>query len=250
MCIFASAQVMIATTKGIVLHHIRYTDSSVIAKIYTERFGLQSYLVRGVGQGKRNKKAGLMQPLSLVELTARQKEDGGLSTVRDIRMYSPYQELQSNVIKCTVALFIAEVLYKTLQEDTASPSLYTYLEGALQLLDLEKHEPNFHLWFLMRYSRHLGFEPSAPEEEGMQFFDLREGRFTLTPPLHPDYAEKPETKAVLTLLGTNFDAIGGCIASASVRKSTLEVILRYFRFHLEGMREIQSHKVLQTVLND
>ena len=43
---------MIEKTKGIFLRSFKYSDSSVIAHIYTEKFGRQSFIIRGIHSKK------------------------------------------------------------------------------------------------------------------------------------------------------------------------------------------------------
>ena len=49
-------------TRAIVLHCIKYSETSVIAKIYTEKLGMQSYMVKGVRAAKSKSKAAMLQP--------------------------------------------------------------------------------------------------------------------------------------------------------------------------------------------
>jgi len=240
---------MIYTTNGIVLHQLRYSDSSVIAKVYTERDGLCSYLVRGIGKKKSGRKSAVLQPLSLVEITARHKT-GQLQTAREIRLWKPYQQVQTDVVKCTIALFMAEVLYRSLREESPNPELFEFLTKAFELLDLESEVTNFPLWFLLRYSQFLGFEPLREPRGEVRFFDLREGEFLAHHPSHPDYEENPVASAIFAILGTNFVGLKGISISGSTRQMVLDTLLRYFRMHLEGMKEIKAHQVLQTVLHD
>lgn len=48
---------MIYSTKGIVLRTIKYGETSVIASIFTESFGVQSYIVNGVRTSGKKKQS-------------------------------------------------------------------------------------------------------------------------------------------------------------------------------------------------
>ena len=43
---------MYSQTKGIVLSSVKYSESSIICKVYTAKLGLQSYIVNGVRKRK------------------------------------------------------------------------------------------------------------------------------------------------------------------------------------------------------
>ena len=59
---------MIESTKGICLHYYKYSENSVIAKIFTENFGLQSYVIKGVKNKKSKNKLNILQSLNIVQL--------------------------------------------------------------------------------------------------------------------------------------------------------------------------------------
>ncbi|MDG1477065.1 MAG: DNA repair protein RecO, partial [Vicingaceae bacterium] len=108
---------MLTTTKGIVLHHFKYGEKSVIAKIYTQKFGLQSYILNGVRNKKSKNKAVYLQPLSLVEINAVHKEKKGLERVKDIQLYFPFNTIPFDIGKVSIAFFLAEILYKSIKEE-------------------------------------------------------------------------------------------------------------------------------------
>ena len=58
----------LAKTNGIVLHQIKYGDSSIIVRIYTEEFGMQSYLIRGVKSKKSKIKSNLFQVGNILDM--------------------------------------------------------------------------------------------------------------------------------------------------------------------------------------
>ena len=113
---------MLHKTKGIVLHFIRYSDTSIIAKIYTEAFGLQSYIVNGVRSKSAKNKIALFQPLTLLDLVVYHKENSTLQRISEMRCAEPYQSIPFKVHKSSIALFTAEILQKTLKFPERSQS--------------------------------------------------------------------------------------------------------------------------------
>ena len=63
-------------SKGIVLSALKYGESGRIVRIYTEEFGLLSFLVNSVGSKRGVVRSSMLLPLSLVELVHTNKGEG------------------------------------------------------------------------------------------------------------------------------------------------------------------------------
>jgi DNA repair protein RecO (recombination protein O) len=147
-------------TKGIVLNYIRYSESSVIIKVYTELFGLQSYIINNVRSVKPKYNIALFQPMTQLELIAYHNMQGKINRVAEIRISATYRDIPFNIRKSTVTLFLSEILVKTLKEETSNPELFEFIADSFSDYDLlPDHYQNFHLQFLLRYLRYIGFNP-------------------------------------------------------------------------------------------
>ena len=129
---------MYSKTKGIVLNSIKYGESSIICKIYTAKLGLQSYLVNGV----RKKKGGgaYYQALNILDLTVLHKNNRQLQRIKEVKANYAYKNIPFNVLKSSVALFLAEVLNKCLKEEEENQSLYCFLENSLIEFDQDEFD--------------------------------------------------------------------------------------------------------------
>ncbi|MBI3511712.1 MAG: DNA repair protein RecO [Bacteroidetes bacterium] len=241
---------MLTTTKGIIFHTVPYSDSRVIAKIYTENSGVQSFII-SVSRSKKAKiKNSFLQPLTLVEVVSDQRERKELHHAREISCFSPYQHLQDDVVKTSIALFIAEVLYKSVKEEEANPQLFSFLVHSLQILDL-KHEgvANFHLCFLVQLSKFLGFYPQPNSAGEKSVFDLRDGIFRPHIPPHPLFLEVNESRLLENIMSLSFENMQTLLLSGEIRGMMVKHLLRYYELHLHSMNEVKSHHILETVLN-
>ncbi|GMN09706.1 DNA repair protein RecO [Croceitalea sp. MTPC9] len=239
---------MQVTTKAIVLSSLKYGDTSLIVKLFTQSDGLKSYLLKGVLSSKKGKlKAAYFQPLTQLEITANHKNKGTLETIREARVISPYKTLHTDIIKNSLVLFLAEMLGNSIQEEEQDSSLYNYLENSFDWLDANEKIANFHLLFLLNLTKFLGFYPeqSAGEEA---YFDLLEGQFVMAPTLNP-LIEKESTVYFKRLLGINFDALYGIKIAKSIRESLLKSVILYFELHLHGFRKPKSLAVLNAVFD-
>jgi len=121
---------MIHSTKGIVLRTVKYGDTSMIATIYTELFGIQSYIVNGVRTSSKKGpgKANLLQPAAILDLVVYHNDLKNLQRIKEFRWGYLYQHLFFNVLKNSVALFMVELLQKTLKQPEANPDLFHFID--------------------------------------------------------------------------------------------------------------------------
>lgn len=239
---------MQVTTKAIVLSSLKYSDTSLIVKAFTQKDGLKTYLLKGVLASKKGKlKTAYFLPLTQLELTATHKNRGTLETIREVKVLKPYKTLHTDIIKNSLVLFLTEMLGNSIQEQQQDVSLYNYLESSLQWLDFNEKIANFHLLFLLNLTKFLGFYPE--ESEGLNnYFDLQEGQFVANPTLNP-LIENENVKSFKKLLGINFDTLKGIKIAKGVRKSLLKSVILYFELHLHGFRKPKSLAVLNAVFD-
>ena len=166
------------TTKAIVISAIKYSDSSLIVKLYTREIGLKSYLIKGVLKSKKGKlKAAYFQPLTQLKIVASHQEKRNLHSIREAQVINVYQSIHTTIVKQSLVLFLAEMMSNAIQEEEPNILLYEYLETSLIWLDSHDKISNFHLLFLLNLTKYLGFYPDTSESE-RKGFHLREGFFT------------------------------------------------------------------------
>lgn len=236
---------MLQTTKGIVLKTIRHGERTVVLKVYTEAFGLRSYMLRAGGKG--GVAPALLQPLNRLELVVNEQSERDIHTIREVRVDKPYTNVPFDAVRGTLALFVQEVLYKVLRGEACDPGMYGFVQEALEAMDTAADIRNFPLVFLLRLSAELGFSP-APPTGGEDRFDLREGEFIQGMVPHGHTLGPPLSTHLIALLATDFDTVDGPALSATHRRELLHHLLLYFRMHIEGLGELRSPAVLHQVL--
>lgn len=240
---------MLYKTRGIVLRSVDYSDTSIIAKIYTELFGIQSYLIKGARRKNASIRATLFQPLSLLELVVYKKEKKQLQTLKEVRPEIHFTSIPQEQSKTSILFFLNEILLKCLQEEENNDELFSFLHETVQTLETtEKDFANFHLIFLIRLSRFLGFFPQGNFSETNSIFDLREGKFTHKEPIHPDFLTKENSKLISRLILSNYYSMNTLALTGKERKNLLDILLHFYHLHLSNMGSIASHKILEQVL--
>lgn len=241
---------MLANTEGIVLHYIKYGESSIIATIYTREFGRQSFLINAARSKKSKNKASLLQPLFLVDLVTYQKQTRELQRVKEIKSNQVYQNIPFEIAKSTQAIFLAEMLYKTINEQESYPEMFEFIQNALLYFDLmEKGTANFHLWFLFRLTEYLGFMPDTTPAGFQGWFDLRKGAVVPFEPSHPLYINKDATRYFIELSLLKINELEGFKISRTIRDVLLTQLVEYYQLHFDNLGEIKSLKVLKELFS-
>ncbi len=240
---------MLHKSRGIALHATKFSETSSVVKIYTELFGLQSYLVKGVRKQNAKIKPGLFQPLTILDLVVYHKEKSSLQNLKEANYSHPYRAIPFDIRKSSIAIFINELVYKTIHEEEPHPELFTFLYNTCLQLDAASDNFSlFHLVFSLQLTRYLGCMPQLNYSGKTPFLNLREGIFQASTPEHPDFLEPAMSQLFFQLLRTPECAAASIQVSAKTRDTLLEMILFYYHLHVPGFREMQSHHILHTVL--
>ena len=235
---------MLIKTRGVVFHTIKYSESSIITKIYTESLGLQSYIVNGIRVSGSKNKASLFQPFNILELEVYKREHKAINRLREFKIGYIFRSLPFNIVKGSLALFLVEVLNAVFREEERNRELYQFIEESIILLDKEEAvDSNFHLRFLLQLTRHLGFFPGGAYEASLPYFDLVEGCYVTEQPPHTFYLKPPESQVLSACLSEDTPLL----ISSKVRKNLLAGLLQYYELHVANFKAIKSHKVLEEV---
>ena len=211
---------MISTTRAIVLNHLKYDDNSLIVNLYTENMGRQVVFVKGTFSKKSATRAALFQPLHLMDIDLHYRSNRQMQRVSNTQLFYPFQTIPFDPVKSCIALFIAEVLHKTLKEEEPNPGLFVFLLHTIQALDLnERGTANFHLVFMVHYSRHLGFYLKYDH-------------------LLPQFLEM------------SFDRLDSLHINHHQRNSLTEYLLECYSLHVDNFGKLKSFPVLRNVFQD
>lgn len=218
----------------------------MIVDMFTRQFGRLSFIVSMPKTAKSKMKKQFFQPLSLLEIETDVRPKMQLQKLSDVRLASPFASIPFHPHKLSMALFLAEFLYYALRSEQRNELLYDYVESSILWLDgQEDRFANFHLVFLMRLSRFLGFYPNLDHYQTGDYFDLRESEFLPAPPLHRDFLYPEEADKVQLMMRMDYPTMHLFRMSHQERNRLLEVTLIYYRLHLPDFPEMKSISVLQ-----
>ncbi|MBE7172514.1 MAG: DNA repair protein RecO [Williamsia sp.] len=245
---------MIHKTKGIVLRTVKYGETSLIATIYTELFGIQSYIVNSVRTTTRkgHGKANLFQPAAILELVLYHNDLKNLQRLREFKWSFLYENLHFNIFKNAVALFMVELLYKTIKEPETNEALYNFIEDAFIHLDSAEDivVANFSLFFTLHLAVFFGFSIQDNYSETNRYLDLQDGQFTSEQPLHPHYLDEPFSATTSQLLKTRHpNELHDLRLHHETRRYLLQSYLTFYAIHIQDFGLMKTLPVLQEVLS-
>lgn len=241
---------MIIKTRGIVFRVVKYGETSVIADVYTEEKGLQSYILNSVRAKKPKFHAGLVQIMSLVEMVVYAREGKELHHVKELRSAFPFQTIPFDIIKSSVGTFMLELAQKTIKESEANEELFHFLFHSFILLDQTKENvANLHLSFMVKLCDFLGILPEPQLDASYHYFDLKEGVFLNASPLHPHYMSPLQTYWLPIFMNTSFDESHKIIMKGEERRQFVQLMMKYYEHHIPNFTELKTFAVLQMVLS-
>lgn len=222
---------MISKTDGISINYIKYKDTSIIARVFTRDYGLQSLIINGIRSKKSKKNPGYFEPFSVLELVLYWSKDKDLHRLSEFRPKHMLTNIRTDMKKSAITLFLSEVLAKVLQaEKHENITLFEYLEASVVAFDHAiVNDENFHLQFLIKLTTFLGFgfEPSLIQNHVVTGHASQIDEFA-------ESLSREDFFAPIT-------------ASGKMRSETLDMILKYYQYHLGHALEIRSLEVLKSV---
>lgn len=245
---------MIHKTKGIVLRTVKYGETSLVVTIYTELLGVQTYMVNGARANKRTGiRAAMFQPSAILELEVYHNEQKSMHRIRESNWAHLYRHILSDVIKNSIALFMVELLIRTLKQPESNSALFYFCEDALMQLDAAENNvaANFALFFSLHLADFFGFRISNNSISGDTFYlDLRGGEFVPNQPTHPDFISGLQASITAELLKVRLpEELDQLKLNQQVRRELLLKYNDYYALHIHDFGKMRTLKVLQDILS-
>ena len=241
-------------TNGIVLRCIKYGDTSIIATIYTELFGLQSYIIKGVRKTSKKgfSNANYFLPAAILDMQVYHNEQKQIQFVKEYQWQYMYQDVFFHVIKNAVAMFAIELVLHSIKQPEANNELYYFIEDSLLQLDQASANStaNFPLYFALKLGDDLGFGVHNNYSNSNNILDVQEGFFTHQTPHHPYFIEPPLSAKVAQVLAcNNLEDLNSIALNKNIRRQLIDYFNQYFALHISNFIELKTLNVLKEVLD-
>ena len=241
---------MLQKTRAIILHAVKYGDSSLIVQAYTEQWGRVSLLLKGARKSKKSNRAVMFQPLYMLDLDIYYRDNREMHWIREAVFSNRVPGIHQDVVKSAQAIFMSEVLLRTIREEEKNPELFGFLQQSIQSFDtIVPAIPSFHILFLFRLSRYLGFYPGNNYSANDHFFNTGKGSFLATPESPDLELEKTLGEQWHKLFSCDYSSVDQLFSNHDQRNLFLDALLLFYRRHHPSMKDLNSIDVLRTVFS-
>jgi len=235
-------------SKGIVLQTIKYSETSVISRIYTQQLGQLSFIINNVRTSKSVLKATSLQPGTLLELDFSYQESKSLHRIKEFRRSYSFRSLPFDIRKSAIAIFIIEIVTRCLHEHEVNEEQFDFVyEQFVNLDESEELNPFFHLQFLLFFTRYLGFFPMQNYSVNNPVFNLECGHFTHENDPSPHCLTKQESQLLGILLHYPTFEKPDLQYDRILKNAFLDKILRYYSLHIQTFKNVRSHLIFESV---
>ena len=239
-------------TKGIVLRNIKYGETSLVVTIFTEMFGIQTYMVNGVRTSKKSSsKANHFQPTAILDMVVYHSENKSMQRIKEFSWGVLYVGLLSNVIKNSIASFMAELIQKCLKQPEPNADLYNFCEASFLELDRANKivAANFALFFTLHLTHFFGFRMTDNYSSDNLILDLQEGNFIDHQPNHPYFIDGKNAELTAQLLKVMQPyELEEFKLNQEIRRLLLLRYLEYYALHIPDFGQLKTLIVLHEVL--
>jgi len=240
-------------TKGIVLRCVKYGDTSIIANIYTELFGLQSYIIKGARKTSKKGASNInyFTPASILDLQVYHNELKQLQFIKEFQWAYLYNEIPYDIIKNAVAMFAIELIQHSIKQPESNPDLFYYIENCLIKLDTASITiaANFPLYFSLKLGEQMGLGIQGDYSLITPILDLQDGYYVSERPIHSYFIEGNLATITTNIINLkSIDELENLKLNQSIRRALIEYYIQYFALHISNFIELRSLEVLKEVL--
>lgn len=235
------------TLNAICLRTIRHSDTQSILTLWTDRAGRVTVSVPAGNSPAARRLRALTQPLGLIETELDIRPTRNIQSIKDVRPISCSTQISADPVKNISALFIADLLETCLRNNEPDKLMTDFIIDSIASLDCMSHTAalNFIPYFMLRFTHFLGIEPDWSEPGDI--FDLQEGQFRDSIPLHSDYLIGTNVRALRQLARINHRNLGRYRFTRSERTIILNRLLTYYSIHHRPVNTLPSFAILSTL---
>lgn len=237
---------MLTKTRAIVLSTLKYGERKIFVDMFSEEYGIITFAYSIPSRSRSGTKMNYLQPLNIVEVEFDRKPKVDIHVFRDIRIEHPAMSIPFDPYKLSISLFLAEFLKYALINEQKNEPLFLFIKNSIEWLDAARGQfANFHIIFMMRISRFIGFFPNVDSYSPGQWFDLRDGSFTHSIPPHKQVIQPTDASIIPVLARLTYGTMHLLKLSRTDRNKCTEEILTYYRLHLPHFPELRSFDVMR-----
>jgi DNA repair protein RecO (recombination protein O) len=241
---------MLVCTEGIILHKTKYSDHSLIVKIYTEKFGTQDFIIKNALSKANKNSVAKWANLALAEINYNKGGQTHLHYIKELTPLHINTVVPYDMARNAILIFYNELLYKLLYDAGEDALLFSFLKKSLLQLDTPTARvKDMHLCFLVSLMQLLGFSPVENYSKRTPYFSIEAAAFLPYALDNPYFFSKPCSEYFYKLLTNSKSGYLAPIeALKPLRMELLHGLLCYFEQHNEQLSKMESVAILSEIL--
>lgn len=242
---------MLVKSEGIIISTIRFSETGIIAKIFTHSHGILSFYVKGVYARNAALKPSYFFPMTLVALDFYYYPNKNLLKIKELRPLIFTLSLDWNTTKSPLLVIVAELINRCVKEVEKNEPLFDFLRNFINLINTEKPDknPNLLVFFMVHLSQYLGFFPQNNFSDQKCIFDLKSGNFVENE-LDSAFCLSPsESKWLSVILRSDIINSDKYILPGEIRKNLINHLIIYYQIHIEGFKGLRSLEIYRKVFD-
>lgn len=239
---------MLSNLQCIILRTIRHNDQTSVVTAFSLQHGKIGFLSPAGNSREAIRRRALQMPLSIIDCIADDRGGHDLFVLRDVSRSGGF-DFSENPQRSVTALFIADFLNNVLKERQPDEALYNYIQEAIRRLGEIKGAAlaNFHIAFMLGLQPFFGIVPDFTTYRRGRVFDMRDGVFRATPPLHGKFLDREEAAFANLFSRMTLRNMGLFRLNRDQRNRAVDVILQFYSIHLGDLRALQSLDVVRSL---
>lgn len=239
---------MLVNSTGFVIKTTKYSETSVITKIFTHQHGMLSFHIPGVYSKKGSIKASYLQVMQKVALSYYFRENKNLKKVKSLQVDTIRHNNYTSVKHSSLLMVISELLHKCIREEEANTELFSFIDRILKQLDgFADFSPVFLSVFMLKLSTFLGFYPSGRYSPQNPYFLLDEGCFAGDPGASKYFTTPYFGRLFGLILDCDMPPDFNVKISPDERFELLKTLELYYKIHVPGFNSLNSLDVIREV---
>lgn len=240
---------MLLPVECISLRTVRLSDSKNLLSVWSRQAGRLTFAVPAGNSREARRRRAFTSPLGTFEGVCDLRPDRDIQSVRDVMPMPGSIAMGGTPLHGLTAFFLADALDVVLRRSAPDEALSDFLFDSLAVFAAlgGRAAANFHLLFLFGLAHYAGIEPDTGDYAPGRVFDMREGRFRLSAPLHSDYIEGREARLMVMLSRATYASAAHLPFDRDGRRRALDLILQYFTLHLAPLNKLKSLDILRSI---
>jgi DNA repair protein RecO (recombination protein O) len=240
---------MIERTRGIVLKTIKYRDTSAIVDVFTEQFGLKTYIINGVYKAKPRVAPSLLQLGAALQMVVYNKEGRKMNRISEVQADFYPVATVSDLKRSAIKLFLVELTRKTVRFDVSQKNLFFELRNLIFKVEYQKDPVvNFHLYYLVRLLFHLGISPDLSDWPRKRILSVKEGALLEEIPEKGQLIPEEMVHILVAMESSGLAELHELRLTREQRQSFIEHMLIYYAYHVENFSHLNTHLIYKKLM--